>query len=510
MSLFLQQPDFTVDRIRQYLRKFGEIVSIELEVNNELGAYVTFANDRVAYLVKLQYVYDNEHTKDCDKAFPFEIEVASTWLQPSYRSPRQTDTDPNASEHNESMADIFKLNEHCLLHLFKFLDLDSMVNMADVCKLFHNLLHRYCFPRCTQYEIKTGSTLLANARRTLKCIGPHIVDLKLDNCYVEPYLCSQFLNLLVEYIGSNVRRAQFINCYLDFDNKMKMMSPIFKHLEFLSIEERDENSNIDHDFVALCPNVIEFHLKMKSRLQLCRKPWPSLQRLKLIEIELLRTLNFVSLIHENPQLTELEWHAFEYNVQIPAIADHLPMLQKLTLRATDSTLAGWNLVSLIKLQHLTEIELQSLDEEHLRWCIDCLATFKGLRKISLETDNEIAVGEEDDEEQDYERSIIDLAKQLPDLQELSIKCIAITHANLVEFSRHAQRLEVLHVHWAKLNICNALIFDMVNAIKFYRPKSNQLVKMFVNPSDIVQLSARRNENVKPYISLSAKCQHFGF
>ncbi|XP_055306494.1 uncharacterized protein LOC129570795 [Sitodiplosis mosellana] len=496
--------EFTADKIRRYLRKYGGIESIELLPNKEFEAHVTFHSDQSAYLVQLQHEFDREARKQQ----PFYIQPADTWEQPT----ENTNQTANSNDIKQT-SDIFNLNEDCLLHLFKFLDVDSMVNLSEVCKLFQKLLNQHSFPRIREFKVynfnDTFSMPLAKMRRTLRCIGPYITDLKYTcNIYNDLNRTSRFLETLAQYIGRNIRRAQFLSSLICEDNQILTIAPILRHLESLEIHDVNYDLGNDVDFEVLCPNLIELKLKVNMRLIKCCKPWARLQHLSVLNNEYLNTMTFLSFIEQNPRLTSLEFDVFDADIRLRTVADRLTMLQKLTMDSVDSSLGGWNFVHVNRLQHLSEINLLTLDYQHLRGITDCLATFGGLRKISLHAYR--PEDEVEDGEMDYERSLIDLAKRLPHLEEFALRSVAIVENTLVDFIRFASRLQVLHIHWCHVEVSDAIILKVVNILKCNRPEQNHPLSMFLNPADLLDLHVTRSEDVRKYILLSAKCQHFGF
>lgn len=472
--------------------------------NKEIEAYVTFSNDRSAYLVQLQHEFDREARKQQ----PFYIQPANSWEQPTENTDRP-------SKHDlKQTSEIFTLNEDCMLHLFKFLDLDSMVNLSEVCKLFHQLLRKHCFPRIQKFTVynfnDTFSMPLAKMRRTLNCIGPHITDLKYTcNIYNDLSQTSRFLEALAEYIGPNIRRAQFFSSLICEDNQILTIAPILRHLESLEIHDINYDLDNDVDFEELCPNLVELKLKINMRLIKCCKPWAQLRNLSVMNNEYLHTMTFLSFIEQNPGLTTLEFDIFDADIRLRTVADHLSMLEKLTMDSVDSNLGGWNFVHISRLQHLTEINLLTLDYEHLRGICDCLTTFSGLRKISLHAYRPEAEVD-DDGEMDYERSIVDLARQLSHLEEFALRSVAIIENTLVNFIRYASQLKILHIHWCHLDISDAMIFKIVNILKCNWNEQKKPLSMFLNPADLIDLHAAKGDDVKRFLSLSAKCQHFGF
>lgn len=499
---FQQPSEFTEEVIHRQLRKYGEIESIEMLPNKEFEAYVTFRCDRSAYLVQLQYEFDRE----ARKPQAFYIRPADTWEQPKENSDQA-----HASTDLKQTSKIFTLNEDCLLHIFKFLDLDSMVNTSEVCKLFQKLLNQHCFPRIRKFTVynhnDTFSMPLAKMRRTLRCIGPYITDLKYTcNIYNDLNRASRFLEALAQFIGPNIRRAQFWSSLICENDQILTIAPILRHLESLEIHDINYDPENDVDFEELCPNLVELNLKINMRLIKCCKPWTRLQHLSVMNNEYLNTMTFLSFIEQNPRLTTLEFDVFDAEIRLQAVANHLTMLQKLTMDSVDSNLGGWNFVHVNRLQQLTEINLLTLDYEHLRTICDCLATLGSLRRLSLHAfrrEDDI-----DDGEVDYERSLINLAKNLSHLEEFALRSVAIVENTFIEFIRFASRLKILHIHWCHLIISDAMVMKIVNILKCN--EQNGPLSMFLNPADLLDLHVTKSDDVRPHLLISARCQHFGF
>lgn len=262
----------------------------------------------------------------------------------------------------------------------------------------------------------------------------------------------------------------------------------------------------------MCPNLNELKLKMNMLLIKCCKPWARLRHLSVINNEFINTMTFIAFIKQNPQLTTLEFDVCDAEIRLRSIANHLPQLQSLTMDSMDSMLAGWHLGHVAQLQHLTEIDLLTLDYQHIRSICDGLATFTGLRKIGLHAyrpDEGDEDNERDDDEWDYERSIIGLAKELPNLEEFSLRSIAILEKTLFDFVRFASQLKVLHIHWCGIFITDALVLQITNILKCKRSHFNQPFMMYINPADFIYLHVRRNDEVKSCMQISSRCKHFG-
>lgn len=503
VNSFQSSTEFTEDQISRHFRKFGEIESIELMPAPNTEAFVTWVNDRSAYLAQLQFEFDRESRKQQ----PFHLQPADSWEQPNEIAKRAQNF---SSADTIQTSKIFTLNEDCFIHLFKFLDLDTLVNLSDVCKLFNSVLKQYIFPHIRHFTVynlnDTFSMPLAKMHRTLRCIGPHITDLKYTcNIYNDLNRTTRFLQALAQYIGSNLRRAQFINSLICEEDQIMIIAPILRDLESLEIRDMNFDFESDVDFEAFCPNLVELKLNINMRLMKCCKPWRRLRHLSTMSNKFLNTMTFLAFVEQNPQLAVLEIDLFDAGIRLKKIADHLPLLEKLTLDSVDWNLGAWNFIYIAQLQHLTEIHLLTLEYQHLRGICDCLSTMTKLKRISLHAYRP----EEDAEEgeMEYERSLIAIARGLPDLREFSLKCVAMVEKTLIDFVTFASQLEILHIHWINLNITDDVILKIAAALKTNRPQALEPFKLFVNPADYMGINVRRNDEVRG-LFISPKCEHF--
>lgn len=116
--------------------------------------------------------------------------------------------------------------------------------------------------------------------------------------------------------------------------------------------------------------------------------------------------------------------------------------------------------------------------------------------------------EDDNNEMDYERSIIDLAKNLPNLEEFSLRSIVIVENTLFEFLRFG--IHWCRIHWCRIIINNELILRTSNILKINRQQGSEPLTMFINPADSIDLTVRRTDEVKRQLELSSRCKNFGY
>ncbi|XP_055304312.1 uncharacterized protein LOC129569491 [Sitodiplosis mosellana] len=490
-------PEFSTDQIRRHLRKFGEIESIKLPLKNDPEAHVTFASSQSAYFVKLQHDYDKKTNKDQ----AYEIELADSWEQP----PETINQPPEDAMEvdDEQTSKIFMLNEKCLLHLFQFLDLDSLVNLADVCKMFNRLLHQHCFPCIRKYEVTSGPEfVLSKVRRTLLCIGNHITDLKFKAVcdYKKNYTkdsvgrTSKFLRVIAQNVGVNVRRAS-LSFNFKADNRIKAIAPILRTLESLEIEDREGDIYYDIDFQALCPNLIDFTVNMEMSMMAYCKPWPSLRSLSVKRNMESCEQTLLSFVQQNPQLTCLK---LGYRITFTiSFTKYLTNLEKLSIFLyNDECRIAEDFDGTGTLPSLRKIKMDGLDGCNLKGAIDQLSTLQNLRKISL-----YSYSFEGSEIKDYSESLVNLAKKLPLLEQLNLRGIPVNADILVNIVLVGRQLKVLHIYSCQLDFSDELIVKLVETLKVSRKETGDALQLCLGQKDLDKLDASKSKAFERYLHL---------
>ncbi|XP_031635013.1 uncharacterized protein LOC116348241 [Contarinia nasturtii] len=481
-------PEYTVDQMNVLLRKFGDIESIEMVANKTSEAYVTFVSDRNAYLAYLQCKYSK---KDGARQ-RFDVQPANTWEQPQERTNDASfQNDMDVDKYN---PEIFALNEDCLLHMCKFLDLDSLVSLAYVCKKFHTLLHQRWFPNIRKYVLKNeGVRTLAKVRRTMLCIGRHITDLSYESDYDEEVnRTPKYLEVIAQNVGPQIRRA-YLSLEFNRDDCISILKPMLQHLESLRVNDFNEDQpTYDIDFHALCPNLVEFEVNVEMPMIACCKPWSSLKCIS-VPPWTMKTKTFISFIKQNPQLTSLHFDLPETNKRIVAVNTYLPALEKLSIRFRSSiTLVAKNFACLNG-QKLSEIKVTDLSSEQIQSVISHLSTFKSLRKIcvSMSSSNSINSCSE---------SLINLAK-LPHLIDLTLSYISFDGSTLLDIIRFGCQLGTLYIENDVLIFTDELISNIVEVCKNHRPSSSGALHLYLRKYVLTKLHVYQNKEFERYLQL---------
>lgn len=495
--------EFNAEKIHQCIRKFGTISGIQLLVNKEAEAHVTFASDRSAYLVMLQY--DND--KKANKPQIFDIQPADPWEQP-----KENDDEPSTSckrkrmaedqdPENEYKPEIFMLNDFCFLQVIMLLDLDSVINLYEACKKFKAFIDQHnCFKRFTAFTLDTSKTspafLNKNCRR-LRYIGQHITDLVAEGSTTARINPNPHLEMLRRFFtSSHLQRAKFVNNRLCADGRIHIVAPILRNLESLEVIDLRNYyvyppRSCDIDFERICPNLVKLTLRNHIPFVCCCKPLPRLKHISTLGNRFDYSADLASFIQQNPQLISLESFAFDDVIRV--VADHVPTLEKLHLaspiygafvRKAGDPMARISIIEDIgRLQQLTEIKVDMFyfDVSEFEIIVDRLASLSRLRRMKLCGDNYDRMSDAD-QRQNFERSLIRLARQLNDLEMFAIDRLFVDPATIINFIRIAtlNKLKMFFYRQSLSgNLVSQLVSDIVNALRLYQAPSTEPLKLFL-------------------------------
>lgn len=217
--------------------------------NGKFEFYVTFASDRSAALAFTFNVSENSLLYKESEQKKWFVEPANTWLQPleqsvAHGSQNAASFDVDHRSLNDEMKPpLLQLNDDCLNHLFKFCDLEALINLSQVCKTFNKLLRENkCFRQFHTLQICVNDlsedkyTTLGIARKKLIRTGKHIKKLafEFDDSAINMNL-QRYLEKIGQYVGENVRELAINDVCLAKEH-LHVLKTILKRLTVLKIK----------------------------------------------------------------------------------------------------------------------------------------------------------------------------------------------------------------------------------------------------------------------------------
>lgn len=275
-----------------------------------------------------------------------QIVPADTWHQP--------DSWPLWNTIDPTKCSMMSLNDDCLLEIFKYLDLDALVQMANVCTRFKHLIDEFNFPKIKMHTIFVFHASLNSLRQTMKCIGPHLVHLclryKSHGVTLENYLELEHEDRatykIVQNIGENLKHLTIRKPQgrMPSSKMFKLLAPVLCQLKFLEWDAEFDCKTIER-LRDLCPELETLVLKKQiftclHNHQTVDLYWPSLTSVEtfqyMAELSSPCQRFFERFIKSNVQLKRLKLtnvndDLFKIVTQYSQNLEHLEILQNFDL-----------------------------------------------------------------------------------------------------------------------------------------------------------------------------------
>lgn len=246
-----------------------------------------------------------------------QIQIANSWHQPDSFCLWNT-IDPEK-------CSVLTINDDCLLEIFSYLDLDALVKMANVCTRFGNLLDKFIFPKVQMHTVFVFHVSLNALRRTMKCIGPHLVHLCLryqnhgttPANYVEAEFEERATFKIFQNISENLKKLTIRKPQKrkPSGNLLKIFAPAMQQITFLEWDAEFDCDTIDR-LRHLCPLLETLVLKqrifkcVKSHDEVVDLHWPTLKSVQtfqyMAELDIPCQRFFERFIQSNRQLKFLK------------------------------------------------------------------------------------------------------------------------------------------------------------------------------------------------------------
>lgn len=321
----------------------------------------------------------------------FYVVPANTWHQPNSIALRDS-VDPKK-------CFIFKLNDDCLLELFKYFDLVTLVKLSNVCTRFQNLLDTHFFSKIKIYTTYIYHASVSILRQTMKCIGPYLVHLYLHYQKYgddpENYLHDEHLERttykILQYITSNLAKLTIRKTFgqKPSNRLMELFIPAFRQITFLEWDAEFDCDTIER-LRNSCPH-LEI-IVLKKRNFSCQNShdatalhWPSLKSFEIFQYmaELTSSCQrfFERFIQDNPQLKRLKLNNVNYNLfeivtQSSQNLEHLEMLQDFDLCNIHSK------KTLILLNNLINLKILIIRVKSIEFLPDVVNQIRTLSQIN--------------------------------------------------------------------------------------------------------------------------------
>lgn len=339
------------------------------------------------------------------------------------------------------MTEFLDLNDDCLEHVFNLCDVDTIVNLSKVCKRLNAFVTQIQFPKQTTFTCTIRSYACEErVCEILNCIGRYLIELKICQTS-EIFLFYRFLG---RSIGDRIRKLSIVTPHIS-EASLQAIEPLLWRLE--ELEFRIANTDLsddDLDLLSRCPNLRRLHIQWDTSFTRNAGNWPRLEVLSLGDNEYIVDDTFRDFMQNNPQLRKLKIGAFNCDIQLNDIAQHLINLEQLVIFQNYSDLSADSILELARLSHLKRLILRNVEATDFEGIVNNATKLNGLTELQIQAQFDQC--SDDEVFEPKQRIIINIALQMPQLQAFGISFCKLKDETILEFLRFTEHLREIHIH----------------------------------------------------------------
>lgn len=399
-------------QVRHYFVQFGPIESIEFDAQKSF-AFLQFKTSNAASAA----IGKQQHTINGKKV---AVKAAHVKHQPKDDHLMLNASASTDQWRPKSSLILHRLNDHCILEIFKFLPLRDLCAVADVYTSFRKnaktaFSHRFANindemiinvnHKETQLKWK-GRDQMVQSRKTMKILLSLFRNfgqlMKSIDLHQEKFGKKQN-NLPLELMASNCSgtgsalRALKLNKFSLKGHLIQKLQPVFAQLDDLQMESISINRNISKLF-SVCQQLTKLKLESMNFDKIHLNPFTKLTEVVLCNIRGLNDDVFEQFACEHSQITKLDLNSMPHQLStnvFNAIGSHLLSLKELCIhdRLKKSTGNVQEYLSRLTLKHLKCLKL-NCSSLPVKYLFDALvsaqAPIEYLDLINITLDSETA------------------------------------------------------------------------------------------------------------------------
>lgn len=393
------------------------------------------------------------------------------------------------------MTELLDLNDDCLERVFDNCDIETLVSLSKVCKRLNALVTQIEFPKQTTFNCTIRSYACEErVCEILDSIGRYLVELKICQTS-EIFLFYRFLG---REIGDRIRKLSITTPHIS-ETSLQAIEPVLWRLEELELRITNTDlSDDDLDLQSRCPNLRRLHVQWDTSFERNSGTWNRLEELSLGDNEYIVNETFLKFMQNNVQLRKLKIGAFNCDVHLNEIAQHLTNLEQLVLFQNYSDLSADSILELQRLSHLKHLILRNVEATDFEGIVNNATKLNGL--IELRVQAQFDQCSDDDIFEPKHQTILGIALEMPQLQVFGISFSKLQNETIVEFLRFADNLREIHIHDCDFMLTPDVITAIISARKTTRNRVDPLL-IFVDSidegiSDVSHLCLSGTSNVR--------------
>lgn len=417
-----------------------------------------------------------------------QIIPADTWKQPAWPEPL-----PSLDDHHVSLN---VLNEYCLLEIFAYFDLQTLIHLCKLCDRFSAIIHQRVFPRFKkmQFDFRRRAPItlsISSFRESLLHIGRHITDATIYfDMYEDPPNAVRIIDVFTKYVGESLERLE-LNRVQITERAFHQLKPLLgcvKELKWIYDNLMGEH---EIDFVHACPKVQKLYFDHTMRFDINADHWPSLEEAYLDIFDFVYGESYPLFFKNNAQMKRLTMVAntYDYEELIEPICEFLVNLEQLTICYADQGHAAQfaPLVNLTKLKSF-KLKFLALDDVNPNAFFRLFGSMPTLNHLALYFYRDTY-----DEQPIYmprNCQLAAMAENLCELQHFELFGYTLTDDTFLQFIKNARNLIEFRIIECEYSISEAMAQQIANIrMRQARRERRNIVPLALYVKDPIEVNS---------------------
>lgn len=430
----------------------------------------------------------------------FVLSPADTWNQPDYEGEKHCMIETSYSDEPEPESKLLEtLNDDCLLHVMKFLDVLDIISLRKVCRKFSGLgeVQFKSIKKLNFANIKSGNKLTVHeAKLVMETVGTNIVNASISS---EHFYNQRVLNFIPKYL-TNLKHLHLTGFKLETLTFWDQMAKVLVTLETLDLSDNSEiNENFLKSFTKATSVLTTLNVSNCNINGNFLKMLPCIESLNISGCRYITGKQLIHFVDSNKKLKSLDISKCPniFGKDVNEMLKKVPQLEKLALNNyyVDDETSRFVIPSINPLANLKDLTIQNVNYPpcdqllrtiNLENCIETLnisygnltltsvyaiSTMKCLKKLIMNFKNSVP------------EDLVDYLMELKKLEEVHISgCSYISPVNVMRL------MQLRHLRFLDLSRCygftNEFIAEVAERLKEIQP--SKIFLLHVGQTEIDQ------------------------
>lgn len=231
----------------------------------------------------------------------------------------------NENHGQQQLHSLLRLNDECLRKLFVHLDVETLCEMANVCKRFRKIAEQIFAQEHKEFVIKGFDCKISTLRRVLCKFGHLMTSIDAFEAHFATHTFDAAP--IAKYCPTNLEKLSLQNAKID----CALFKPLFSRLKELNVNACDFNGNAT-DLFKSCSKLENMYFESNEHsCNFVAQKYPKLARL-IFDSNFCSATAFYALLPLNPQLKQLHIMTMADDTYISYAVEYTKNLERLKIQ----------------------------------------------------------------------------------------------------------------------------------------------------------------------------------